>query len=88
MLAYGPVASWPPQSTVTYETAHEGEVTPHSGRVKSRGYSVKQKNEKKKKALLTPHFGCQSVLEAKIEIPDTPVVNIAHASPTLEQALL
>lgn len=46
--------------------------------------------EEKKEAysLLTPHFGCQSVLEAKIEIPDTLVVNIAHASPTLEQALL
>lgn len=32
--------------------------------------------------------GCQSVLEAKIEIPDTPVVNFAHASPALEQDLL
>lgn len=31
---------------------------------------------------------CQSVLEAKIEIPDTPVVNFAHASPVLEQDLL
>lgn len=33
-------------------------------------------------------LGCQSVLEAKIEIPDTPVVNIAHASSALKQALL
>ncbi len=32
--------------------------------------------------------GCQSVLEAKIEIPDTPVANFAHASPALEQDLL
>ena len=31
---------------------------------------------------------CPSVLEAKIEIPDTPVVNFAHASPALEQDLL
>lgn len=31
--------------------------------------------------------GFQSVLEAKIEIPDTPVVNFAHASPALEQDL-
>lgn len=28
-------------------------------------------------------LGFQSVLEAKIEIPDTPVVNIAHARPAL-----
>ena len=32
--------------------------------------------------------GCQCVLEAKIEIPDTPVVNFAHASPAVEQDLL
>lgn len=41
--------------------------------------------------LITPKFGpsgCPSVLEAKIEIPDTPVVNFAHASPALEQDLL
>lgn len=45
---------------------------------------------KKRKPLLrpSPHCGCWSVLEAKIEIPDTPVVNIAHASLTLGQALL
>lgn len=53
------------------------------------------KKEKKKKycvwdpahSLLWPR-GCQSVLEAKIEIPDTPLVNFAHASPALEQNLL
>lgn len=41
--------------------------------------------------LLSPYFGplgCQSVLEAKIEIPDTPVVNFAHASPAMVQDLL
>lgn len=32
--------------------------------------------------------GCRAVLEAKIEIPDTPVVNLAHAGPGQEQELL
>lgn len=53
-----------------------------------------QPKKKKKNCVWVPAhsslwpLGCQSVLEAKIEIPDTPVVNIAHASPALEQALL
>lgn len=42
------------------------------------------------RTLLTLHFGPQaagSALEPKIEIPDTFVVNIAHASPAVEQTL-
>ena len=50
--------------------------------------------KRKKKSVWDPAHsslrppGCQAVLEAKIEIPDTPVVNFAHASPALEQNLL